>query len=346
MSARAFLEGKSADLSETDRHLADPDVLSSICKLLNEAVNSEPKLVADRGSSVYRWLEAREEGCGFFDEREYFLGESARLAASAFRLLGDLDEAESWLQRAEAGFRHTVNPGPPMAQIGYLRLALAYDKSRFKEVLEILPSLLKSFEKFGMRGEAAKARFLEAVTLKQCSRNNEAFDRFVKLSEALIDEKEPALLGQVFTELGIYQGLEGRYDEAIGSYQKACSLLSSAGRSYAVAALKMAVGETLANQGSLSSAAEAYREGIQLYQEVGMATYVAYSRIVRAETLVAQGRHREAEWEILAALPTIEEQKMVPEGFMATALLRESVSRRQADPNALRELREHLKANR
>jgi hypothetical protein len=42
------------------------------------------------------------------------------------------------------------------------------------------------------------------------------------------------------------------------------------------------------------------------------------------------------------ALPTIEEQKMEPEGFAAVALLRESVKRRKADPNALRELREYL----
>ncbi len=45
------------------------------------------------------------------------------------------------------------------------------------------------------------------------------------------------------------------------------------------------------------------------------------------------------------ALPTIEEQKMVPEGFAAMALLKESVRRRKTDPNALRELREHVQAN-
>ena len=34
----------------------------------------------------------------------------------------------------------------------------------------------------------------------------------------------------------------------------------------------------------------------------------------------ADDRPREAEWEILAALPTIEEQKMVPEGFAAVGV--------------------------
>jgi hypothetical protein len=66
--------------------------------------------------------------------------------------------------------------------------------------------------------------------------------------------------------------------------------------------------------------------------------------LVIAESLLALGRDREAEWEILSALPTIDEEKMVPEGFAAVALLRESVQRRKTDPNALRELREHLQA--
>ena len=75
-----------------------------------------------------------------------------------------------------------------------------------------------------------------------------------------------------------------------------------------------------------------------------MSTWVAYLRIVLAETLIASLQNREAEWEILAALPTIEEQKMVPEGFAAVSLLRESVKRRQASPEALREVREYLQA--
>jgi hypothetical protein len=106
----------------------------------------------------------------------------------------------------------------------------------------------------------------------------------------------------------------------------------------------LTVGETLRLQGNLSPAVEAFREGIRGYAELGMKTYVAYAQVMLAETLLALGRNREAEWEILSALPTIEEQKMVPEGFAAVAILRESASRRQADPNALRELREHLKA--
>jgi hypothetical protein len=63
-----------------------------------------------------------------------------------------------------------------------------------------------------------------------------------------------------------------------------------------------------------------------------------------AQTLLEAGQPREAEWQILAALPTIDEEKMVPEGFAAVALLRESVRQRKTDPKALLELREYLRA--
>jgi hypothetical protein len=78
------------------------------------------------------------------------------------------------------------------------------------------------------------------------------------------------------------------------------------------------------------------------FATIGMATRLAHARLMVADELLALDRPREAEWEILQALPTLEEQKMVPEGFAAVALLRESVKRRKTDPNALRELREHL----
>ena len=111
-----------------------------------------------------------------------------------------------------------------------------------------------------------------------------------------------------------------------------------------MAHLKGLVAEGLRSEGRLAAAAAAYREAIASYAEMEMATWVAYLRIVLAETLIALDRNREAEWEIRMALPTIEGQRMVPEGFAAMALLRESVDRRSADRSALRALREHLQS--
>jgi len=60
--------------------------------------------------------------------------------------------------------------------------------------------------------------------------------------------------------------------------------------------------------------------------------------------LLETGRTAEAELEIRAALPTIEREKMVPEGFAAIAILNESVRQRKANPKALGELRQYLQS--
>jgi hypothetical protein len=76
-----------------------------------------------------------------------------------------------------------------------------------------------------------------------------------------------------------------------------------------------------------------------------MRSLVAYSHLLVAEVLLEMKRDREGEWEILAALPAIDEMKMVPEGFAALALLRESVARRKTDRSALHQLRNQLQSN-
>jgi len=61
-------------------------------------------------------------------------------------------------------------------------------------------------------------------------------------------------------------------------------------------------------------------------------------RLVMADLLLDMGSGHEAEQEVRAALPIIEEEQMVPEGIAALGLLRESLRRRQLDGRALREL--------
>ncbi len=132
--------------------------------------------------------------------------------------------------------------------------------------------------------------------------------------------------------------------QAFGLLSEALPLLEKCNQPISVAHLKTVLAQNLRNQGQLDGAVKWFRAACGDYDELRMSGFVVYLRILMAETLIALSRHREAEWEILAALPTIEEQKMVPEGFAAVALLKESVRRRQVDPKALRELGEHLTA--
>ena len=331
-------------VSWTDCHrpTTDPDGLWSSCKRIQETSDSNPRLAVEEASELHDCLRKRP-ACGVFDERDFLLGETALRSATGLRLMGRRAETEVWLRRAEAYFQRTLRPGPPLAKVSYVRLSLLYEKRQYQDVLRQLPKLLETFQEFEMYSWLSKTRFLEGVCLRSSGRTAEASEKFTDLSNALDPVKDTGLLGQVYLDLGQCHAAEGHAEEAISCYGKATSMLSEAKRFYGIAEVKVALGELLRSQGALSAAAEAFREGVENYADVGIAGYTAYIRIILADTLLALGRNRDAEREILAALPTIEEQKMVPEGFAAVALLRESVRRRQSDPDALRDLREELR---
>jgi hypothetical protein len=63
----------------------------------------------------------------------------------------------------------------------------------------------------------------------------------------------------------------------------------------------------------------------------------AYHRILIAETYLAMGRAREAEIEIRAALPILEEQGMLADAVIAVNLLREAVRQRKLQPVDIRD---------
>jgi len=105
-----------------------------------------------------------------------------------------------------------------------------------------------------------------------------------------------------------------------------------------LAKLRWCVGDILREQGKPGEAIEAYRAALHESEEVGIRGDVAALHLVLADLLLDTGQEAQAEWEIRAALPIIDEEKMVPEGIAALSLLRESVRRSQIDRKALRDL--------
>ena len=86
------------------------------------------------------------------------------------------------------------------------------------------------------------------------------------------------------------------------------------------------------------SAIDAYRRRNTNSREIDMRADVAAVHLVIADLLLDNGQDKQAEWEIRQALPIIDEYKLVPEGFAALTLLRESVRRQKIDRQALRNL--------
>jgi tetratricopeptide (TPR) repeat protein len=344
--AREYLSTPEEDRTESLRkeNLSNCDVLLAICKILRETMESEPAVAVNEASALYHWATDPVSTVGMFDEREYLLGETALIAAKCSRFLGKFTDAERWLDRSDAAFRHTVNPAPSVAGIAFERLALRFATGRFEETLELLPSLKSSFNRLGMDVESAKTQFLEAVTLQALGRVDEHFALLRSLEEAASVRDCPSLHGQVLVHIGNHEAVLGQFDAAALTYEKALPIVMRGNRPVALCELKWSIGEAYRSQGSLGRAVEAFRVAKNDYQALGFQAFVTKLSLVIAESLLALGRDREAEWEILSALPAIEQEKMAPEGYAAVALLRESVSRRKTDPNVLRELRERLQA--
>jgi tetratricopeptide (TPR) repeat protein len=344
--ARAYIatppDGRSEEaVAET---LANPDCVLAICANLKGRCDVEPMAVYEEAARLYRWVETNEGSLVLFDERDYFLGESALVAGNAARQLGKRDEAECWLDRAEASFRHTVNPAPLLANAAYARLALHYDRRQYQRVFELLPSLRASYRKLGMTRELLKCDFLAAMALKESSKVEEALDKLQEIAADRALANEPDLEALVLLHFGELLSSTGRYAEAVSCLREVSKRETSRTQPLVAAHLKSAMAEAFRQQGMLAEAVEALQGAAEAYASAGMATLEAYLRIILAETLIAVSRTREAEWQIAAALPIIEEQKMVPEGLAALSLLRESVRRRQTDSKALREVRERLQS--
>jgi tetratricopeptide (TPR) repeat protein len=324
--------------------IGQPDLLLAVCSALRDRIDLSAGAVFSETSELYAAMAKPEREIGAFDEKEYFLGETALLAGTSARVLGKRSESELWLDRSEAGFRHTINPSPLLASVTYQRLALRCESGRYAEVVELAPLLASSFKKLGMLREESKCHFLEGLALKQSGDHEAAIAKFESVCAAMRSLGEPSLVSLALINLADIRAAEGDDELALVAYNEAIPLLEKANRPTTIAHLQGVVGETLRRQGRLVPAIEAYRAAIRTYAALEMSTWVAYLRVVLAQTLLQAGQHREAEWEILAALPTIDEQGMVPEGFAAVALLRESVRQRKTDPKALLELREYLQA--
>jgi hypothetical protein len=229
-----------------------------------------------------------------------------------------------------------------MANVAYARLTLHYDRRQYKRVFDLLPSLTTSYRKLGMTRERLKCEFLAAMALKESSRVDEAMAKLQAMRSDSELVTEPDLEAFAVLHYGELLSEKGRFAEAFECLSEVASRPGVRTKPLISAHIKTAMAGALREQGLHPQAALALHAAAEEYSAAGMSALEAYVRIVLAETLIALARHREAEWQIAAALPTIEEQKMLPEGFAAVSLLRESLRRRNADSTALREIRERL----
>jgi tetratricopeptide (TPR) repeat protein len=325
----------------------EPYLLSSVnlhclCSLLREKWGYAAPKVAEEAARLNSFVARRRH---FFsdDEATFLLGDTALVAGTACRFIGDGEKATGWLDEAEAYFSETVDAEVQLARVLYARLALAYQMKTEVAILPRVSRLLAFFAEGGMTHEFAKCLFLEASVLRHIDGKADlALRRLFEVRELLSQPEDRPFLGLVLSKIGEIYGAEQRNSEAFEFYRRALDILGGSRPNFMLANLKCSVGETLVGMGKLVDAIEVYRECIADHAACGMKGSLAYVRILLAEALFLAERFNEAELEILAALPTIQQQNMVKHGLAAVTLLRESVLRCNTDRDALRRVREYM----
>jgi hypothetical protein len=74
-----------------------------------------------------------------------------------------------------------------------------------------------------------------------------------------------------------------------------------------------------------------------------MMANAAYAQFLVAETYLAMQLPRDAEAEVLKAIPIFKEEGIVLDAVAALSILRESIRQQKLDPDLLRELRDRLR---
>jgi tetratricopeptide (TPR) repeat protein len=338
--ARRILEASPSERLSKVRHfgLEEPDGLLSVCAYLRDQLGTIPAKVRDEAEFFYRFLEKPRRAIGLFDERQYFLGEFALIAGTACRQLSRREESRLWFDRAESGFRHTANAVGDLSRLGYQRLALRMEERQLETVLEMAPPLIETLKGLGMPEEALKCRFLEGLALMESSQLEESvvvFQEICREAEQLGSEK---LLASSYGNLTHIYGMLGDSAKALDSSRRAIPLLRRLDDRVALAKVQWGIATLLRELGQISASVDTYRSAQQEFGRIGMRADVAALSLVVADLLLESGKDQEAMREVLAALPIIDELKMVPEGVAALSLLRESLRHQKINRQALRDL--------
>lgn len=318
--------------------LEDPEQLLCCCEILRNRLETAPADVRDDAEFFFGFLEKPRRRIGRFDEREYFLGEFALIAGTACRILALRDRARQWFDRAEPNFVLANLSSAHISRVAYQRLALRLEERDLEAIADIAPRWVDAFAQLDLPDDSLKCRFLEAHALKETERLEESKHAFREIrdhAKAIGSWKLAAIASENLFQVHAFLG---EADLARQEADYAMPLLRKFENRIGLAKLQMGLGYLFRSEGSAQASIEAFRDAQKQFSELGMRADVAATHLVLADLLLDSNQPAQAEWEIRAALPVIDELKLVPERVAALSMLRDSMRRRQIDRQALRSL--------
>jgi tetratricopeptide (TPR) repeat protein len=188
-----------------------------------------------------------------------------------------------------------------------------------------------------MTEDALKCRFLEGIALMETDQLAESIVVFRDLCDQARKLGSEKLAATASYNLVQLYGMLGQPEEALLEANQTLPLLRRLDNRVGIGKLQWGLGGLLRSQRRYLAAIEAYRSAQEEFERIGMRADVAALQLVVADLLLEVGQDTVARREVLAALPVIDELKMVPEGVAALSLLRESLDSR-INRQALRDL--------
>ena len=324
------------------RFLCDAPMLLGACQRVRQHLNNAPGSAFGEAVSILNFLEADTQLELSSEERSYFVAQLELYAGLSCKNASQHAEARAWIERARCSSIGIVESDSVVARIEFARLSVAQEARSYSEALAGVTGIVVAFARLGMTDFVARSYLLEGMALKELGRDREALSSFRKVVEPRFRAIEPWLRGLALAAMAELRGRAGEYESAKRLLTDSWHLMMDSDVSTAIAYFHAVSAEILRGEGDLASAAECYRRAGDTWTAGGMDGLAAYVKVVLSETLLAAGKEAEAVCEIMTALPAIEKLKLMQEGIAAVALLRESLRRQNADPEALRNLRVHI----
>ena len=318
--------------------LNDPEVLFDLCQLLRGRYETSPATIQAEAEFFYRYLSLPGRRAGSPDEREYFLGEFAMIAGTACRFLFRRDEAHRWFSRAQTSFELAKNSSANVARLAYQRLALSVEERNLDEILELAPIWTQNLVGLGLVEDSLKCRFLEALAFWETGELQKAVGLFEGIRSDAASLGKDKLQAQAANNAAMVYALLGDQEKALSRSGEALPIFRALNDRVGMMKVQWGIGNLTRQRGKRLEAVEAFREALQQATEIGLRADIAVLHLIVADLFLDLKDERQAEREIHAALPIIEEEQMVPEGMAALSLLRESLRRRRINRQALKDL--------
>ncbi len=327
--------------SVMDRFLSNPPTLLAILGRQRSQRNKNPMESAHLGRHVYQWISGHSSGLDV-DDRLHIAGQSALSVTAGLALADRYPSVEQWARISRDCFSKVLHPAPWLAKVDLVETIALHNQHQSDEVLSRVKRLRPVFEAFGMGEELVRCWLLQALALKSLGHFDEALFQIDQVSSTEHARKEPLVLGIALVNKAEVLASTGALSAALDVFEEAVSILQGTEVSWAIGTAEAVLGEVLRDRGQLDAAIPLYRSAIERHSKQQLDGRAAYFRLLLCEALLMAGREDEATQELLAALAALDGESPGPAACTAIALLRESIRRQKADPEALRTLKLEL----